>query len=76
MMKRWLSHTRVMAARISVRSGAYWADRSSSGTVTGVEAEVGGITVKPNRDYIRRRVFTAARVSRSASRRRMVSRLS
>src|SRR6516162_8249382 len=32
MMKRWLSATRVIAARISSRSGRYWACRSSNGT--------------------------------------------
>src|ERR1043165_2755203 len=35
MMKRWLSATRVIAARISSRSGWYWAWRSSSGTLIG-----------------------------------------
>ena len=32
MMKRWVSHTRAMAARISSRMGRYCASRSRSGT--------------------------------------------
>src|SRR3954453_5604426 len=36
MMKRWLSQTRAIAARISSRSGRYCAWRSSSGTVCAI----------------------------------------
>src|SRR5687767_11366853 len=35
-MKRWLSQTRVTAARMASRSGAYCAWRSSNGTVTNI----------------------------------------
>src|ERR1051326_6076323 len=36
MMKRWLSHTRSMAARLSARKGRYCACRSSKGTPDGL----------------------------------------
>ena len=40
MMNRWLSHTRVMAPRISSRSGRCWASRSSSGILAGMRVIV------------------------------------
>src|SRR5580765_3503806 len=50
-MKRWLSHTRVMAARISSRMGAYCAVRSRSGTLMAVAGEAGGFTITTPRLY-------------------------
>src|SRR5439155_3691860 len=48
MIKRWLSHTRVIAASSASRSGRYWASRSSSGTFPDTSDILTGMRLNPH----------------------------